>query len=159
MPKARPAAYIGGEPRCLVSGCLHQRLGPQLITVVATGRASGVKILLQNLIMPQLLSYCIPPRLSRGSTRGASSGVLLARDEKCATAARVSLITSRQPCKIAGDTNEDQKEVRLRIGDGKCGYYEGEKWRSCRNGKKKEIGFLLCAGVTVEGRQCKNDWV
>ena len=109
--------------------------------------------------MPQLSSYYIPHRLSRGSTRGASSGVLLARDDKCATAARVSLITSRLPCKIAGDLDDDRKAVRLRVGTVNVGTMRGEKWRSCRNGEKKEIGFMLCAGDAVEGRQCKNDWV
>ena len=101
--------------------------------------------------MPQS-ALNMPHRLSRGSPKGASAGMSLARDEKCATAARVGLNTSRQPCKIAG---EDKTES----GDGKCGHYEGEKWRNCRNGGKKKVGFLLCAGVTVEGWQCKDYWM
>ena len=138
-----------------MSGCLHQRLGPQLITVVATGRASGVKILLQNLVMPQLSSYFIPHRLSRGSTRGASSGVLLARDEKCATAARVSLITSRLPCKIAGDMDDDRKEVRLRVGTLNVGTMRGRSGEVVEMAKRRKLDLCCVQETRWKGGSAK----
>ena len=79
----------------------------------------------------------IPHRLSRGLTRGASDGMLLASDEsldrntslasgKYVTAAGVGPNTSRPPCKVAGESVSVIKGVRLKVGSVNMGSMRGK---------------------------------
>ena len=124
--------------------------------------------------MPQS-ALNMPHRLSRGSPKGASAGMSLARDEKCATAARVGLNTSRQPCKIAGEEEGGQKRIRLRVGTVNVGtmsrkveklqkWWQEEGWISavCRShGGRVAVQRLLdmtMGGTSSSGLGAKRDW-